>query len=196
MDELTARFYRDKASAYALATREISMATCYARFERHLRPGAHILDVGAGSGRDLRYFRQAGYRVTGIDSSKKMAAQAARYAGAPVYVGTVETLETVQGQDGIWANAVLHHLPPPVLAIAFRRLARALKVGGVLFVSFRCGEAQFRHADGRLYYGMDRARLLACVAGLGLWPIDQWEEGDRTENGASANWSYTILRRL
>lgn len=172
------------------------MAACYERFERHLRPGARILDVGAGSGRDMRYFRAAGYRVDGIDTSEAMAEQAARHSGAPVAVAPVESFETDRPYDGIWANAVLLHLPRPRLVLALRRLADALELNGTLFVSFRCGEEQFRHSDGRLYFGMHGERLKQCVAGLGLWPIDQWEEGDRRGNGASAAWFYAILRRL
>ena len=35
-------------------------------FEKRLYAGAHILDLGCGSGRDAKYFIDQGYEVTAI----------------------------------------------------------------------------------------------------------------------------------
>jgi SAM-dependent methyltransferase len=195
VDQQTVDFYRNNALAYALATRDISMADCYQRFERHVPAGARILDVGAGSGRDMRHFRQAGFRVEGIEACTELATEAARHSGAPVHVASVEYFVPSQPYDAIWANAVLLHLAPSSLASALGRLAAALKPEGLLFVSFRCGEEKFRHIDGRLYFGMDSERLNACAAGGGFATVEQWEEGDRVQNGASTLWVYAILKK-
>lgn len=195
-DELTERYYRDNAARYAQSTRAIPMASCYARFERHVAQGGRILDVGVGSGRDMRYFLQRGYAVEGIDACGEMAAQAAAWAARPVAVMSVTDLVADTPYDAIWANAVLLHMPVPELLTAFRRLACALRTGGALFVSFRSGPGQFRHTDGRLYHGIDRASLQSLVAGTGLWMIDHWSEDDRQADGASQAWLYAIFKRM
>jgi len=193
-DERTARFYRDHAFSYCRATHAIDMSPCYARFERHLAAGSRILDVGAGSGRDMRHFSSAGFCVAGIDASHAMAHEASQYSGVNVTVEQLENFETHDPFDAIWANAVLLHLAPEPLVGALRQLASALKHQGIMFVSFRNGAEQFRLTDGRLYFGMDVDKLILCIADLPLRLIDSWEDGDRSSTGAGNTWLYAILQ--
>lgn len=48
------------------------------RYERAFCPGHHVLDVGCGTGTDAVFLAQRGVRVTGIDISPGMIAQAER----------------------------------------------------------------------------------------------------------------------
>jgi SAM-dependent methyltransferase len=195
MDELTARFYQDHALRYAQATRAIAMDACYARFEAHLKNGAAILDVGAGSGRDMLHFMRAGYAVVGIDASGAMAEQAAIHTGLPVAPITVQRLVVAMPFDGIWANAVLHHLDGGERKLALHRMADALAVDGILFIAVRTGFSFARHADGRAFHGLGRAELETDMRGLPLRVLECWEEQDRVEGGASACWLYALLQR-
>src|SRR5687768_1325018 len=54
----------------AMRARTLSLVTA------HLRPGASLLDLGCGPGCDAESLARMGYRVTAIDWSPGMAAQA------------------------------------------------------------------------------------------------------------------------
>src|ERR1700752_2470906 len=49
-------------------------------FIKNLPPGAHVLDVGCGSGVKSKYLTERGLRVTGIDISEKLLDIARREA--------------------------------------------------------------------------------------------------------------------
>ena len=57
-------------------------------FKANLAEGAHILDLGCGSGRDSRHFIDQGYTVTAVDGSAEIAACAEQLIGQPVKVTT------------------------------------------------------------------------------------------------------------
>ena len=54
----TLDYYNRNAEAYALQTWALDMADWYTDFEECLKPGAHILDLGCGGGRDSRHFME------------------------------------------------------------------------------------------------------------------------------------------
>lgn len=60
------------------------MSECYERFIKYLAPGDSIIDVGAGSGRDIRYFLNCGFDVDGIDASIELCKLASEYTGVSV----------------------------------------------------------------------------------------------------------------
>ena len=43
-----------------------------------------VLDIGCGSGRDLKWLRERGFSVTGFERSKGLAALARRHAGGRI----------------------------------------------------------------------------------------------------------------
>lgn len=81
--------------------------------------------------------------------------------------------------DGIWACASLLHLSLLELPDVLRRLAVALKPGGVLFTSFKHGQGEREHG-GRRFTDLDEtdlAKLLQtapCFTLLETWiTVDQ-----------------------
>lgn len=64
--------------------------------------------------------------------------------------------------DGIWCCASLLHVPAAELPDVMRRLADALKPGGVWYVSFKYGDGE-REVDGRRFTDMDEVRLRRLV---------------------------------
>ena len=68
-DASTINYYNLNAKAYFDSTVNADMSDCYERFIRYLKPGDSIIDVGAGSGRDAKYFLKCGFEVEGIDAS-------------------------------------------------------------------------------------------------------------------------------
>ena len=59
----TIDYYDKNAEAFASGTADIEFSTMQDLFLSFLKEGASILDFGCGSGRDMSYFLQKGYRL-------------------------------------------------------------------------------------------------------------------------------------
>jgi SAM-dependent methyltransferase len=95
-----------------------------------------ILDLGCGPGRDLKTFSALGHRAIGLDGSEKFVEMARAYSGCEVWHQDFIHLDLPEAMfDGIFANAVLFHVPRADLPSVLASLCQALKPGGVLFSS-------------------------------------------------------------
>ena len=141
----TLAHYDAQADAYWEGTRDHDVAQNVDALLRHIEgpPPFELLDLGCGPGRDLMTFKALGHRATGLEGSAKQAALARRHSGCTVLEQSLLALELPAAHfDGIFANAVLFHLPSQVLPRVLKQLNAALKPGGVLFCSNPRGTGQ------------------------------------------------------
>ena len=95
-----------------------------------------ILDLGCAGGRDLLALTQRGHRAVGLDGAPNFCALARSTTGCEVLEQNLCQLQLASGAfDGVFANAVLFHVPTTALPHVLRVLHTALKPGGVLFSS-------------------------------------------------------------
>ncbi len=95
-----------------------------------------ILDLGCGPGRDLKTFSALGHRAIGIDGAARFVDMAREYSGCEVWQQDFIHLDLpVALFDGVFANAVLFHVPSCALPQVLAKLYASLKPGGVLFSS-------------------------------------------------------------
>ncbi len=135
----TLKYYGQKANEFSVGTLSANMADTQRRFSEHLPSGGNILDFGCGSGRDTKAFLDAGFRVDATDGSAELCALASSYTGIRVRQMLFNELDAVERYDGIWACASILHLPRVELADVLGRVETALKIGGVLYASFKYG---------------------------------------------------------
>ena len=193
MEDTTTRYYTENAQAFFADTVAVSMDSLYARFLPHIPPGGYILDAGCGSGRDTLAFLQKGYHVTAFDAAPTLAALAERHTGQPVQVLRFQDLAWRREFDGIWACASLLHVPAADLPEALGRLALALRLGGVLYASFKYGRGEREHG-GRRFTDIDEAGLRALLAQVpGLTELETWVTEDLRPGRAAEPWLNTLL---
>lgn len=150
----TLSYYDNNALEFVESTFGVSMAALYDRFLPAVPEGGHILDAGCGSGRDALYFHQQGYRVSAFDGSEAIAALARQKTQLPIEHRVFSEVSEVARYDGIWACASLLHLPESEVHDAITRLWRALKPGGVFYMSFKWGQGERLH-NGRHFLDAD-----------------------------------------
>lgn len=148
LDRIAARtlaHYDEQALSYWNGTRDHDVSQNIDALLRHIEAPApfELLDFGCGPGRDLRVFKALGHHVTGLEGSANLAALARTNSGCTVLGQNFLALDLPHGRyDGVFANAVLFHVPSQVLPRVLGELQAALKPGGVLFCSNPRGQGQ------------------------------------------------------
>ena len=132
-------------------------------------PPFELLDLGCGPGRDLKTFTALGHRATGLEGSAQLAALARTNSGREVLEQNFLTLELPSSHfDGVFANAVLFHVPTQELPRILRELHATLKPGGVLFTSNPRGDGQEGWNGDRYgaFHDWQTWRDFVCAAGF------------------------------
>jgi SAM-dependent methyltransferase len=187
-------YYEKHAQGFFDGTVDLDLSPLHLRFLAWLPSGGHILDAGCGSGRDARAFLEQGYTMTACDASPALAALASVHCGLPVRVLRLEEIDWQARFDGIWACASLLHLALPELPDVLRRLATALKPGGVLFTSFKYGQGERDHG-GRRFTDLDETGLAVLLQAAPYFTVlETWITLDRRPARADDCWFNTLLK--
>ncbi len=166
----TLEYYNEKATDFMESTVNVDFSELQNEFLSYLPETASILDVGTGSARDAKVFKDRGYSVVAIDGSDELAKLASEYLGQNVIVTTFQDYEADQKFDGIWACASLLHLTRDDIKSVMKKLAGALNEGGCFYVSFKYGDFSGER-NGRFFTDMTYesfGEILDKIPELGL----------------------------
>ena len=200
VDAETAKFY--ERNAVELAARYESAASPVERYYPLAFPcGARVLDVGAGSGRDLAALLRAGYEGYGVEPSPGLR-DAARGAHPELTTrltdGALPALGTPFGGsfDGIVCCAVLMHVPEAELFDAALALRGLLKPHGRLLMSIpasRTGVGEDHRDDkGRLFQPYLPEEMQLLFERLGFQLIGRWDTEDVLQR-TGTSWVTLLL---
>src|SRR6476660_9306605 len=116
-----------------------------------------VLDVGCGSGGNLKTLQDQGWDPYGIEISDVAAAHARELVTRNIHTGTLESAPfPPQSFDLVFMSHSLEHLPSPVDAL--RRVHRLLKDDGLLAVSVpNVNSLEFK-LFGRWWFPLDPPR--------------------------------------
>ncbi|HNQ88797.1 MAG TPA: methyltransferase domain-containing protein [Verrucomicrobiota bacterium] len=187
MDLRTVGFYDAQADAvdgrYAATS-----STAAAYFGVSFVPGSRVLDVGCGSGRDLKALIDCGYDAAGVDASVQMRRVAeARYRALAgrITIDSLPNLATIGDAsiDGLLCWAVLMHVPEESLFDTAFNLRRVLKPGGRLLLSTplegpAIDPATKRDEDGRLFNQVTPENLHFLLERVGFQRLNRWDTED------------------
>lgn len=155
----TLDYYNNNASSYVENTIHVDIVPLYEDFLSHLNNGDHILDVGAGSGRDSLYFINQGFKVTAIDPSEALAEIASGVIGQEVLVTKAENISFDKEFNGVWAMSSLIHLNDQQLERAIGKIKEAMVDGGYFWGSFRNSPEETTDPKGRYFNGFTMDKL-------------------------------------
>jgi SAM-dependent methyltransferase len=144
--------YDQRAQAFWDGTRDHDVSQNINALLGQIRtpPPFELLDFGCGPGRDLRTFTALGHRATGVEGSRELAALARANSGCEVLEQNFLELSLPADHfDGVFANAVLFHVPSQALPRVLRDLHATLKIDGVLFASNPHGQGDEGWNGGR-----------------------------------------------
>ena len=193
--DITLDYYNNNAHCFTSDTLDVEFSDIQDRFLAELQPGTLILDFGCGSGRDSRYFLQKGYRVEACDGSEEMVKTATQNAGIPVKQMLFSELDEQDRYDGIFACASILHVPSAELPDIIGKMKKAVKKGGILYISFKYGTFEGVR-NGRYFTDQTEESLRKILDQVGdLDVISTGITGDARPGREDEKWLNVLLRR-
>lgn len=104
-----------------------------------LPPNASLLDIGCGAGEKSKYLLGKGYKVTGIDFSEEMLAIAREQVPTGKFIvgDIMQSLDLHESFDGIFAQAVLLHIPKDAIIEVLKNIIAPLTPGGYFYAAVK-----------------------------------------------------------
>ena len=173
----TLAHYAQRADDFWEGTRHHDVTQNVAALLRHIRGPAPytLLDLGCGPGRDLKTFADLGHTCIGLDGEPRFAAMARSWSGCEVWEQNLFDMHLPAARfDGVFANAVLFHVPTAELARVLGQLHATLKPGGVLFSSNPRGDGSEGWRSGRYGSWHDLAAWRAFLTTAGFTELEHF----------------------
>ncbi len=146
-------FYQKNYKAYHEKTFSIDPSSFLEPLARRLPTEAFILDVGCGSGRDLRWMKKQGFDVIGFERSPELAELARKNAGCEVIEGDFETYDfSTILVDAVMLIGAMVHTPYERFAEVFKNITAAISSHGNVLITLKEGQGDWTDADNRVFY--------------------------------------------
>jgi SAM-dependent methyltransferase len=161
-------------------------------------PPAHVLDVGAGTGRDAAGFAALGYRVTAVEPTAELRRHAVALHRSPritwlddglpdlsVLAGSGETFDVVM------LTAVWMHLDADERRRGMTRIAALLRAGGLMALSLRHGPVP----PGRRMFDVEATETIDLARAEGLRCVLCRTDGDAQLGRPGVTWDRIAFVR-
>lgn len=196
---LTSNYYDRCVDEYAQFADSHDSESLIGSFLDGLLPGATVLDVGCGSGRDLEHLKYRGFRGFGVDRSWQLASRAQCTRAGSVSQADMTNLPIGSGSvDAVIAIASIHHLPPAMQRVAVSEIARVLVEGGSLLLTAKASSAETwdRHPEFgcvRGFFPLSPSQVSRFARAAGLGGVSITYNSDR--HGSDRRWTRMVFRK-
>lgn len=193
-DPQTLAWYDANAESYAQSAIDHGERASLIAFEERLPRFADVLDLGCGGGHESAWLAGRGHRVFAQDASAGLAMEALQRFGVLVRVADFAEIDADAAFDGVWSAAALHHAQSAALPGIVAAIARALRPGGILSATMKCGEDR-RDSFDRFYCAMSANTARALFAGPAWTDLEIRESVGVGHDGVETPWLILSARR-
>lgn len=154
MDQKTISSYNKSATAVANIHDNLTPQNIYKTIQLFFIKGGLCADIGCGAGRDIRWLRNQGFQVVGIDASEKMLVEAKKRCSKVTLIhDSLPMLNLINDSTymNVLCSAVIMHLKEENIRMAVENLLRVTQSGGVILISFR-GTNNINHRENEKLY--------------------------------------------
>ena len=194
-DPATIAFYEKTAPRLTFSAAQAPSRDLDAFLDR-LEPGARILELGCGTGRDAARMVERGHEVDATDGVAAMVRKANERFAIAARQMLFDQLDAKEEYDAVWAHATLLHVARADLDDVLSRIRRALKPGGWHYASYKLGDGEGRCLLGRLHNFPDPEWLVERykAAGFAIESRFIWE--GQGADGTVRDWVAITAQKL
>ncbi|WP_041277937.1 class I SAM-dependent methyltransferase [Desulfotalea psychrophila] len=189
------QFYNDNAPKQAEIYQKISAQQANRAWQKYWPSrGERVLDVGAGCGRDARWYALGGCPVVAVEPAKKLLAIGSLYTKGLEVDWLEDSLPGLSRLDSrlhfdlIVLGAVWMHIPPQDRAKTYHRLTSLLTCTGRIVITLRHGPFN----DQRTSHGVCASELIQLGQGKGMTCLHKTETSDLLGRG-EVKWQTVVL---
>ena len=168
----TIQYYNEHAEEYFKETIDINIEDFRKKFISLLPKNAKIIDIGCGSGRDVKAFSEMGYNAIGLDIAENLSATAKQHLNIDIIYENMINWKSSEPFDGMWCCGSLLHLHDDELQSFLQNLKYNLKQDGIIFVSVKEGIPTGINKDGRYFHNYTQNEICDILNKAGLEIID------------------------
>ncbi|MFU7528180.1 class I SAM-dependent methyltransferase [Qipengyuania sp. ASV99] len=194
IDPATYDFYQSEAPFYSFCS-AIGTSRHLDGFLDRLKPGARVLELGCGAGRDSARILERGFDLDATDGIPAMVAKANERHAINARLMRFDQLAAVQEYDAVWAHACLLHCPRAQLPDVLASVHRALRPQGWHYASYKLGTGEGRDLLGRLH-NFPAAQWLRDTYRAAMFEIvEEQVFAGMGSDGTQRDWMALTVRR-
>ncbi|HCS16501.1 class I SAM-dependent methyltransferase [Qipengyuania flava] len=193
-DAATIAYYQANAPHYTLSFGQAPSRHLDAFLDR-LAPGASVLELGCGAGRDSARIAERGFALDATDGTPAMVHKANERFDIAARVMRFDELDAKETYDAVWAHACLLHVARADLPGVLASVHAALRENGLHFANYKLGIAEGRDPLGRLTNLPDEEWLEQTYRAAGFAILATQRYRGKGADGIQRDWYALTLRK-
>lgn len=193
-DAATIAYYQANAPHYTLSFGQAPSCHLDAFLDR-LAPGASVLELGCGAGRDSARIAERGFVLDATDGTPAMVRKANERFDIAARVMRFDELDAEEAYDAVWAHACLLHVARENLPAVLASVHAALRANGLHFANYKLGSAEGRDPLGRLTNLPDEEWLEHAYRAAGFAILATQRYRGKGADGIQRDWYALTLRK-
>ncbi|WP_422357894.1 class I SAM-dependent methyltransferase [Qipengyuania flava] len=193
-DAATIAYYQASAPHYTLSFGQAPSRHLDAFLDR-LAPGASVLELGCGAGRDSARIAERGFTLDATDGTPAMVRKANERFEIAARVMRFDELDAKETYDAVWAHACLLHVARADLPGVLASVHAALRENGLHFANYKLGIAEGRDPLSRLTNLPDEEWLEQTYRAAGFAILATQRYRGKGADGVQRDWYALTLRK-